>query len=198
MHLQSNQFVRCSAAWSSVWEQGGMHILGGVYIRKEHLVFKSLPYQILALWHQLRDAFYLSAYKMTSFITLLYLVIFWWLLFEIKKKKRARERLCICPIPQPRIAAGCKTIYKPKSSFYKLTVQSFAAPQLYCWYRRMFAVSCTWPEVRELAKDLYSDICVYILLIAWCMYNIWLYYSDSNTLISNSLFFMIGVLIIKE
>lgn len=28
------------------------------------------------------------------------------------------------------------------------------------------------------------------------MYNIWLHYSDSNTLISNSLFFMIGVLII--
>lgn len=115
---------------------------GGVYIRNGHLVFKkkSLPYQILALWHQLREAFYLSAYKMTSFITLLYLVIFWWLLFEIeKKKKRARERLCICPIPQPRIAAGCKTIYKPKSSFYKLTVQSFAAPQLYCWYRRIFA-----------------------------------------------------------
>lgn len=57
---------------------------GGVYIRKGHLVFKkSVPYQILALWHQLREAFYLSAYKMTSFITLLYLVIFWWLLFEI-------------------------------------------------------------------------------------------------------------------
>lgn len=143
MHPQSNQFVRCSAAWSSVWEQGGMHILGGftsgmgIWCLK-----KSLPYQILALWHQLREAFYLSAYKMTSFITLLYLVIFWWLLFEIekkKKKKRARERLCICPIPQPRIAAVCKTIYKPKSSFYKLTVQSFAAPQLYCWYRRIFA-----------------------------------------------------------
>lgn len=104
MHPQSNQFVRCSAAWSSVWEQGGMHILGGftsgmgIWCLKKKK--KSLPYQILALWHQLREAFYLSAYKMTSFITLLYLVIFWWLLFEIeKKKKRARERLCICPIP---------------------------------------------------------------------------------------------------
>lgn len=72
---------------------------GGVYIRNGHLVFKkkkkSLPYQILALWHQLREAFYLSAYKMTSFITLLYLVIFWWLLFEIEeKKKREQERDC--------------------------------------------------------------------------------------------------------
>lgn len=69
---------------------------GGVYIRNGHLVFKKkrLQYQILALWHQLREAFYLSAYKMTSFITLLYLVIFWWLLFEIEKKKREQERDC--------------------------------------------------------------------------------------------------------
>lgn len=93
MHPQSNQFVRCSAAWSSVWEQGGMHILGGfTSVMGIWCLKKSLPYQILALWHQLREAFYLSAYKMTSFITLLYLVIFWWLLFEIEKKKKKREQ----------------------------------------------------------------------------------------------------------
>lgn len=75
-----------------------MHILGGftsgmgIWCLKKK---KSLQYQILALWHQLREAFYLSAYKMTSFITLLYLVIFWWLLFEIeKRKKREQERDC--------------------------------------------------------------------------------------------------------
>lgn len=97
MHPQSNQFVRCSAAWSSVWEQGGMHILRGftsgmgIWCLKKK---KVCNIRYWALWHQLREAFYLSAYKMTSFITLLYLVIFWWLLFEIEKKKREQERDC--------------------------------------------------------------------------------------------------------
>lgn len=69
---------------------------GGVYIRNGHLVFKKKKSAISDIGTMAStSAFYLSAYKMTSFITLLYLVIFWWLLFEIeKKKKREQERDC--------------------------------------------------------------------------------------------------------
>lgn len=69
---------------------------------------KSLPYQILALWHQLREAFYLSAYKMTSFITLLYLVIFWWLLFEIEKKKKKESKRETVHLPYSTAPHCCR------------------------------------------------------------------------------------------
>lgn len=108
MHPQSNQFEVFSCMVLSLRTGWDAHS-GGVYIRNGHLVFKkSLPYQILALWHQLREAFYLSAYKMTSFITLLYLVIFWWLLFEIEKKKKKESKRETVHLPYSTAPHCCR------------------------------------------------------------------------------------------
>lgn len=86
-----------------------MHILGGFTSGMGiWCLNKSLPYQILALWHQLREAFYLSAYKMTSFITLLYLVIFWWLLFEIEEKKKKESKRETVHLPYSTAPHCCR------------------------------------------------------------------------------------------